>query len=221
MVPTGILTPRTLLLRRGSGLKPPALGRLARPPTNPSVARLPPSIPATTIPLPPPSGFSPDALGSPKTAPPVPVPTDTLAMPAWHSPWQGSEEGKPHPGHIRMESACATGVGLVDPKPTPTHGLGGPALGCEVSALRVPTPWWEQGLLPRPWLAVARPVPPRYHRGVRFWSLWERQGADSTPAHLGPLPRLPPAPAPPLLSPNFPVSLSPPLSCLSLFPASP
>lgn len=40
---------RILLLRRESGLKLVILGRLALspPPTNPSVARIPPSIPAT------------------------------------------------------------------------------------------------------------------------------------------------------------------------------
>lgn len=97
-------------------------------------------------------------LGSPKTAPPSPSSHGCLGT-AWLSPWQGSEEGNPHPGQTRMESAGATGVGRPDPKPPPLHGLSDKAL-CRVPALRGPITCWGRGYFHDIGLGSPNPFPP-------------------------------------------------------------
>lgn len=110
--------PAPILLLRKSDLKLVTLGRLAFPLPYPIGVRILPSVSATTIPLPPPSGSFPLPLDSPKTAqfswmPSLPMPGTILG-----------KEVDPDPGQNGMKSACATGVGRREPKPPLLQRLG-------------------------------------------------------------------------------------------------
>lgn len=126
--------------------------------------------PPVSLPLP---------LGSPKTAPPSPSSHGCLGN-AWHSPWQGGEQGNPPPPPVlarlgwnliaqqvwggRTQNPSCMGWATWPFAPGSQHG--GPGRG---GGARAPA---GVGATFTHWLGLAKPIPPQYHCGGFFRSLW-------------------------------------------------